>query len=307
MLEDMDRKISKIEEVIEKLLHHHTVARVVIMSTKGSAPRKAHSQMIVTEKQVFGSIGGGQLEYKVTAICQQRLLTIQKFEREVRSFALGPSLGQCCGGSVRALIEYFHLSDLSKIEKLNQGEFLIHELNTNAFPYEGNQLSRLDEKKFFQERSFEKNTNLYIWGAGHTGREIMSSTKSLPLNRYWIDIAKERFPETIDPDINILWANDPTRLVKSFPSGGIHLILTHSHALDLALIQSLLKENNFYKLGLIGSLTKKARFNSQLLKIGFTSDDIDKIVCPIGLSEIEGYEPFRIAISVAGQISNWTL
>ena len=286
MLADMDRKISKIEEVIEKLLHHHKVARVVIMSTKGSAPRKAHSQMIVTEKQVFGSIGGGQLEYKVTAICQQRLLTIQKFEREVRSFALGPSLGQCCGGSVRALIEYFHLSDLSKIEKLNQGEFLIHELNTNAFPYEGNQLSRLDEKKFFQERSFEKNTNLYIWGAGHTGREIMSSTKSLPLNRYWIDIAKERFPETIEPDINILWANDPTRLVKSFPSGGIHLILTHSHALDLALIQSLLRENNFYKLGLIGSLTKKARFNSQLLKIGFTSDDIDKIVCPIGLSEI---------------------
>ena len=307
MLADMDRKFSKIEDVIEKLLNHHMLARVVIISTKGSAPRKAHSQMIVTEKQVFGSIGGGQLEYKITSICQQRLLTIKKFEREVRSFALGPSLGQCCGGSVRALIEYFHLSDLSKIEKLNQGEFLIHELNTNAFPYEGSQLSSLDENKFFQEQAFEKNTNLYIWGAGHTGREIMSSTKSLPLNRYWIDIAKERFPETIDPDINMIWANDPTRLVKRFPSGGIHLILTHSHALDLALIQSLLKENNFYKLGLIGSITKKARFNSQLLKIGFTSDDIDKIVCPIGLPEIEGYEPFRIAISVAGQISNWTL
>ena len=112
----MDKKNSKIEEVIETLTRHHKIARVVIVSTKGSAPRKAHSHMIVTEQQAFGSIGGGQLEYQVTCICQQALLSVQKFDREVRRFALGPSLGQCCGGSVSALIEYFHHSDLPELE-----------------------------------------------------------------------------------------------------------------------------------------------------------------------------------------------
>ena len=135
----------------------------------------------------------------------------------------------------------------------------------------------------------------------------MFSTKPLPLNRYWIDIARERFPETIDDDVNAIWAKDPTRLTKNFPDGGIHLILTHSHALDLAIIQSLLMENGFYKLGVIGSKTKKARFKTQLVKAGFSLSDIEKIICPIGLEEIAGDEPFRIALSVAGQISNWTL
>ena len=303
----MDKKNSKIQEVIETLNRHHKIARVVIISTKGSAPRKAHSHMIVTEQQAFGSIGGGQLEYQVTSICRQALLSVQKFDREVRRFALGPSLGQCCGGSVSALIEYFQQSDLPELGKLKQSAILIHELDTNKFPYEGTQSLSLDAKKVFQEQLFQKKTDLFIWGAGHTGREIMASTKSLPLNRYWIDIAKERFPNSMDENIHVIWADDPTRLTANFPDDGIHLILTHSHQLDLAIIQSLLSHNRFYKLGLIGSMTKKARFKSQLSKAGFTSSDIDKIVCPIGLPEIEGDEPFRIALSVAGQISNWTL
>ena len=303
----MDRRISKIEEVIENLTHQYRIARVVIISTKGSAPRKANSQMIVTEQQTFGSVGGGQLEYQIISICRQSLISLQKFDREIRRFALGPSLGQCCGGSVSALIEYFHWSDIPELQKLKQSAILIHELDTNKFPYEGNQSLFLDDKKFFQEQLFQKKTDLFIWGAGHTGREIMASTKSLPLNRYWIDISRERFPNSVDEDINVIWADDPTRLVTNFPNDGIHLILTHSHQLDLAIIQSLLKQNKFYKLGLIGSMTKKARFKSQLSKVGFTSSDIDKIVCPIGVPEIQGDEPFRIALSVAGQISNWTI
>ena len=303
----MNRNKSKIEEVIEKLSRYQKIARVVIISTKGSAPRKANSQMIVTEQGAFGSIGGGQLEYQITSICRQGLLSVQKFDREVRRFALGPSLGQCCGGSVSVLIEYFSQSDVTELQKLKQSAILIHELDTNKFPYEGTQSLSPDNKKFFREQLFRTKTDLFIWGAGHTGREIMESTKSLPLNRYWIDIARERFPNSLDEDIHVIWADDPTRLVSNFPDGGIHLILTHSHQLDLAIVQSLLSQNKFYKLGLIGSMTKKARFKSQLSKAGFKSVDINKIICPIGLPEIEGDEPFRISLSVAGQISNWTL
>ena len=303
----MGESNSKIKQIIDKLSKYNTVARVVIISTKGSAPRKANAHMFVTENHIFGSIGGGQLEYQITSICREHLATLKKFGREVRKFALGPSLGQCCGGSVNALIEYFHYSDIIEIRKLEQARNLIHELLTDKFPYEGNQSLSLDEKKFFQEQIIDTKTDLFIWGAGHTGREIISSTKSLPLTRYWIDISRERFPNIIDDDVNAIWIKDPTRLINNFPDGGIHLILTHSHALDLAIIQSLLKDNRFYKLGLIGSKTKKVRFRTQLVKAGFSLNDIEQIICPIGLPEITGDEPFRIALSVAGQISNWTL
>ena len=174
-------------------------------------------------------------------------------------------------------------------------------------PYENNKSSSLDKKKFFKELMIDERKDLFVWGAGHTGREIISSTKSLPLNRYWIDISRERFPALIDDDVHAIWANEPENLAKNLPNGGIHLVLTHSHALDLAIIQSLLKGNKFYKLGLIGSKTKKTRFKNQLSKAGFSPIDIEKIICPIGLPEIQGDEPFRIALSVAGQISNWTL
>ena len=303
----MGESNSKIELIIDKLPKYNMVARVVVISTKGSAPRKENSQMFVTKNNIYGSIGGGQLEYQITSICRARLASLKKFEREVRKFALGPSLGQCCGGSVNALIEYFHYSEMAKIKQLQQARNLIHELFTDRFPYEGSQSLSLDKKNFFQEQMIETKTDLFIWGAGHTGREIMSSTKSLPLTRYWIDISRERFPNIIDESVNAIWVKDPTRLIRNFPDGGIHLILTHSHALDLAIIQSLLTENRFYKLGLIGSKTKKARFKTQLIKAGFSLNDIEKIICPIGLPEITGNEPFRIALSVAGQISNWTL
>ena len=303
----MTEPLSKIEQIIEKLSTYNTVARVIIMSTKGSAPRKAYSQMLITESRIFGSIGGGQLEYQVTLICRARLSSLKKFGREVRRFALGPSLGQCCGGSVNILIEYFHYSDLKEIQKLKKANNLIHELNTQNYPYENNKSLSLDKKKFFKELMIDERKDLFVWGAGHTGREIISSTKSLPLNRYWIDISRERFPALIDDDVHAIWANEPENLAKNLPNGGIHLILTHSHALDLAIIQSLLKGNKFYKLGLIGSKTKKTRFKNQLSKAGFSSIDIEKIICPIGLPEIQGDEPFRIALSVAGQISNWTL
>src|SRR5687768_2952800 len=84
-------------------------ALVTILATEGSAPRRAGARMVVTEKGLAGTIGGGRLEHQT--IKQARaILALEPGSWRVQDYPLGPLLGQCCGGRVRLLVE--HLSEL---------------------------------------------------------------------------------------------------------------------------------------------------------------------------------------------------
>ena len=81
------------------------------------------------------------------------------------------------------------------------------------------------------------------------------------------------------------------------PHDAHHLILTYSHALDLALCHGLLG-HGFARAGLIGSATKWARFRSRLGALGHAPAQIARIRCPIGTPGF-GKHPQAIAIGVA--------
>jgi len=78
--------------------------------------------------------------------------------------------------------------------------------------------------------------------------------------------------------------------------------MTHSHALDLDLVIAALQANRFYYVGLIGSATKRARFTSAMQKMGMAAEQVEKLVCPIGLTAIKDKAPAAIAASVAAQV-----
>ena len=73
--------------------------------------------------------------------------------------------------------------------------------------------------------------------------------------------------------------------------------MTHSHPLDLAIVAEALRQDRFGYVGLIGSSTKRARFLSQMRAAGLGEAALAKLVCPIGISGIEGKEPPVIAAS----------
>jgi xanthine dehydrogenase accessory factor len=58
----------------------------------------------------------------------------------------------------------------------------------------------------------------------------------------------------------------------------------------------------FPYVGLIGSATKRARFEKRFRELGLTERQIRALVCPIGLPGIAGKEPAVIAASVATQL-----
>ena len=79
---------------------------VTIIGVRGSSPRDSGTKMVVSDKETYATIGGGNLEYKVTKIARQ-MLDGSGRDQTVVHFPLGPGLGQCCGGSTSILLEFF--------------------------------------------------------------------------------------------------------------------------------------------------------------------------------------------------------
>ncbi|CAH0991375.1 hypothetical protein SIN8267_01478 [Sinobacterium norvegicum] len=84
---------------------------VTVIGVRGSTPRNSGTKMVVTAEQLFGTIGGGHLEYKALAKAQA-LIAGNDSDQHIEHFALGPSLGQCCGGSATLMFECFARSGI---------------------------------------------------------------------------------------------------------------------------------------------------------------------------------------------------
>lgn len=252
-----------------------------IESIKGSSPREVGTEMVVWIDEnapklplpgwphpvgvaMEGSIGGGALELEAIAAA------LRPGDAEPpsgqRTIALGPELGQCCGGSIT--VSYRPLSDTENVQEI-------------------------------------KKIPVWIWGAGHVGRALVDVLAPMPtLALTWIDTHADRFPAAAPQDVTILPAATPELVVKHAPPTAHHLILTYSHEIDLALCHRLLN-HRVASIGLIGSTTKMARFRSRLGRLGHGEKDIDRIRCPIGDPSL-GKAPHAIAIGVAAGLIRQT-
>ena len=306
-----------LSEVITALAGNRPIARLVILSVKGSAPREAGAEMTVmdsnTAPQITGTIGGGALEYEVIHYAHQLLGKLPQigFVREIRDFALGPDLGQCCGGHVRLLFEWFTPACLPELKALQAQSPVgfYHDLNSQNLPQAIDSANR----RFFYDKAkshlitgaFVPATPLYIYGAGHVGQALINVTNALHVARIWVDSAKERFPENVPSDVMLVPAPDMSVVASHAPKGAFHIILTYSHQFDEAITYALLAKNDFGQIGLIGSGTKRARFAKRFREVGLEEAVIDRLQCPVGLSAITDKSPPHVALSIAGQIALW--
>lgn len=78
---------------------------VTVAETRGSAPREAGTKMVVSAQACYGTIGGGNLEFRAIEIGRALLVDGNGASRRLERFPLGPALGQCCGGAATLLFE----------------------------------------------------------------------------------------------------------------------------------------------------------------------------------------------------------
>ena len=280
---------------------HGTVARVVIADVKGSSPREVGAAMLVWAGGQSGTIGGGALEFQAATRARAMLgAGGARLDHE----ALGPSLGQCCGGAVTLLTEVYDVQNLP-----DAGDVIARAVEGSAMPLAAKRL--IDRARgqgvmpapqmvqgWMVEPVARPTRQLWVWGAGHVGRALVDVLAPLPgLAITWVDTAPERFPEALPDTARALPVPDPGLAVGLAPKDAEHLILTYSHALDLDLCHRLLN-HGFSACGLIGSATKWARFRARLGALGHSAPSIARIDCPIGNPSL-GKHPQAIAIGVA--------
>jgi xanthine dehydrogenase accessory factor len=282
------------------------VARIVVASVDGSAPREAGAAMLIWRDGSTGTIGGGALEWD--AMARARGLLLSGGTATLDRVPLGPALGQCCGGAVTLLTEIFEASTLPRPEAgvfaravdgrpmpLAVKRLLARARGTGSPPPLGL------GQGWMVEPVLAPRQPLWVWGAGHVGRALVAVLAPLPdFAITWVDVARDRFPDVFPPEVTVLPAADPARLVPHCPKGAAHLVLTYSHALDLELCHRLLT-HGFASMGLIGSQTKWARFRSRLQALGHSHPQIARIRCPIGDPAL-GKHPQKIAIGVAAEM-----
>lgn len=238
---------------------------VEVLRTRGSVPREAGTRLLVTADETLGTIGGGHLEWQ--AIADARALLARGGGALEQHVALGPTLGQCCGGALD--LRFTPLAD--------------------------------DDPATWPGTA--PRFTLQLYGAGHVGRAIVALLAGLPCRVQWIDERESEFPAgPLPPHIERVCVDPVASEVALAPPGACYAVLTHSHDLDLAITQAIVQRGDFGWFGLIGSSTKRARFEHRLRERGFDPSAIDRIVCPIGLPGIAGKQPEVIAVAVVAQL-----
>lgn len=281
------------------------VARVVIAAFEGSSPREVGASMLVWADASIaggqsGTVGGGALEFEAVARARGLLAA---GGRAVERVALGPSLGQCCGGAVTLWTELFDALPVAEAGVIARGpgamplavkRVLAAARGQGVRPAAGLVAGWLVEPVAEAERQ------VWVWGAGHVGRALVSVLAPLPgVAVTWVDISAERFPEAVPEGVTVVQAADPALLADHAPEWAEHLVVTYSHALDLELCHRLLRRG-FRSCGLIGSATKWARFRARLGALGHSGEAISQIRCPIGDPTL-GKHPQAIAVGVAAE------
>lgn len=246
---------------------------VTVASTRGSVPREAGTNMIVTADAVHGTIGGGHLEHKAIAIARDRLAAGDA-PGALRRFPLGASLGQCCGGIVELLFETVS-DDAAWTDLLADAR-------------------RRDEHA--------TGFTIVLFGAGHVGRALVRGLAGLPCRVTWVDERADAFPRDVPPNVTPVCTDIPEQEVDAAPPGAYFLVMTHSHALDEALAEAILRRADHAYFGLIGSVTKRRAFERRLARRGMPVARFATMTCPIGVAGIPGKEPAAIAIAVAAQM-----
>ncbi len=282
---------------------------VTVASTVGSTPREVGSRIIVTRDSLYGTIGGGNLEYQACRIAREMLSSPQP--QQLRRFPLGAGLGQCCGGLVNLLFEpIIGAAEWIRVafdyERL--GREWVREVSIAESGSDLKVRARLaeDEKQLTENYFLEviglSRIELTLFGAGHVGRALVNAMRDLPVHVRWVDSREDEFPAQVPGHVEVICTDIAEAEVDAAPSGSCFLVMTHDHALDQSLCEAILQRDDFIFFGLIGSKSKRRMFETRMQRLGIDKDRFSGMTCPIGIEGISGKQPAMIAISVVAQL-----
>ena len=144
--------------------------------------------------------------------------------------------------------------------------------------------------------------NIALFGAGHVGVATVAALARLDCSIRWIDSRRNIFPTLAADNLTIIEAEQPSLEVAALPADAFYLVMTHSHALDFEICDRVLRREDFAYCGLIGSRSKRRRFERLMRQQTMPEDLLRRLTCPIGIGGIDGKQPEEIAVAVTAQL-----
>ena len=263
-----------LNEAIKLLELNKEIILINIIKSSGSSPRTSDAMMIAyfdenNNKKTLSTIGGGILEFKVL---NDAFTLLEKKSNDKKNYSLtneeSGGVGMLCGGNVEIDFKYINKNNKEIIEKL------IEEEN-------------------------KKNSNVYIFGAGHVSLDLVDILNKLSFNCIVIDDREEfanRFNNAIIVDDYENVFNKINITEKDYI-----IIVTRGHSYDYIVEKNALKTNAYY-IGMIGSSKKIATLHNRLKEEEkYTDEMIKKVHAPIGM-QIGAESTEEIAVSIAAEL-----
>jgi xanthine dehydrogenase accessory factor len=210
---DLGSELSALE--VDARLKNQPAVLIQVTNAKGSTPRDVGAWMAVSANSIFNTVGGGHLEFQAIAIARELLgksgsdesdQAQQTFEK---TFSLGPSLGQCCGGVMT--LRFTPIQQGAQRQK-----FLLTALNHS-------------------ERQMQR---VAIVGGGHVGHAIVRALLPLPFELQWCDSRQEIFPDIRHERLHMESFDDITMCVPTLAPNCALLIMSFTHAEDLDVLHA---------------------------------------------------------------------
>ena len=304
---------------------------VTLIGDRGSAPRGAGSQMLVSRGgRAVGTIGGGAVEKRSEEMAMELL---KERKSRIHEFLLhknpGEDIGMTCGGDVTVHFQFIAASDpvwsavSSKASELlnahEQGWLLLREdggapsligkdrlLLEGAKPA-GAECALLCGKNCVRAGGFfamplPVGNRAILFGGGHISQVLCPLLKSVDFRPVVFDCRPEYATKDLFPDAEEVLCGDFARLADSLTITDTDylVVMTNGHAHDFEVEEQVLR-GKFAYLGVIGSRAKIAGVNKLLMEKGIAPERLKSVHTPIG-TPIRAVTPAEIAVSIAGEM-----
>lgn len=297
MVLDFYKKVQQILQEEKRLV------LLVVVANEGSSPGRKGFKMIVSQQQMYGTIGGGIMEHKLVEYAE-KLLEGPRFEPFIKhqihdKSAPKDQSGMICSGQQTIAFYDIDSSFFSLTEAI-----LSDEVITLYYSNHGIEIEEPKNYKWCYSESNSLVQKAYIIGGGHVGLALSEVLSKLNFEIHLLDHRE---------NLNTMTANHfvQSKAVVEFESIENHIpegeniyviIMSFGYRTDDIIIRRLL-DKKFKYIGMLGSATKINTLFKNLISDGFDESQINKVQAPIGIN-IKSETTYEIAISIAAQLIN---
>ena len=304
------------EHLLRKLKDDQKVYVLTVIENFGSSPGRKGFKMLVSEDQfIYGSVGGGVMEFSLVDEARKLLLKDNPpnfIKKQIHKGNIKDGSGMICSGEQTVAFHGLNIDDvpvvLKILDSLKKGKKGTLNLTPIGFEFFDQSLPKqfdyqINSKEdwFFKKQLGFKET-LFIVGGGHVG--VAVSKLFVNLGFYVIVLDNRKNLNTLETNdfahqkLVIDYHNIEEHIPQNYK--GYIAIMTNKYT-DDKLVVSKLINHSYPFIGVLGSKAKLKTMRKELIKEGFSSTALDKLYAPIGLS-IKSETPEEIAVSIAAEI-----